>query len=298
MILRVRMIQIISFFISILSNSIYSTEIDSHLYPNLKEVEFLKLSDTPENLSGITFNPKRQTYLMLLDDPHIIYETDVQMNPKRKVEIIGMKDPEDILFLEQNENKANAANIALVDEIGVISICPLHNDADRLLISDCDQINFSESVKSIVEVSNKYIGSYIFETSFYRNLNKGPEGLTYDPKERTFYVVKESKPAKLLSIKRDPPFTVQEVYSSFIDQRLKRHATDFSSIYFNPKNDLLYILSHESHCILLVTKKGKLHSKITLKDPSQHEGITRAPDGRLIIVSEPHYYQYIEELNQ
>jgi uncharacterized protein YjiK len=119
-------------------------------------------------------------------------------------------------------------------------------------------------------------------------LNKGLEGITYDPEQKKFYIVNEKKPTLLLTLDENL-IEISRDTLNFIK--------DASGIYFDVRNHLLWILSDESQLVAKCDLEGnplkKYHISIV-----QPEGITINAEGKkMYIVSDWNKALYVYELN-
>ena len=118
--------------------------------------------------------------------------------------------------------------------------------------------------------------------------NTGLEGITYDPEIKCFYVVKEKNPKKIFRVylgtdKIEEPWDLEDL-----------KIQDVSDICFDPQTGNLYILSHESKCIVECTTSGKELGRIYLKkgqsnlkrDIDKPEGITIDKTGKIYVCGE------------
>jgi len=77
-----------------------------------------------------------------------------------------------------------------------------------------------------------------FTTAF----NQGFEGITYNSRNKHFYVVNEKKPTAIIELDSD---------LNLIKSTTINYAIDLSDIYYDEKDDQFYILSHESKKIIV-----------------------------------------------
>lgn len=109
------------------------------------------------------------------------------------------------------------------------------------------------------------------------DLNSGPEGITYDRKQKRFYIVNEKSPGLLVELDRD---------LNELNKRELNLARDYSGIFYEVNKDVLWILSDESKKILITDKSGNLIEQYSIII-EQAEGIALAYDNdRLFIVSD------------
>lgn len=120
-------------------------------------------------------------------------------------------------------------------------------------------------------------------------LNSGLEGISYDPNKKTFYIVNEKKPRLLLTLDKN----LAELRRDTLD-----FVKDVSEIFFDDKDNTLWILSDESKCIVKTDLSGNPIEKFKIKI-DQPEGITfNKARTKLFIVSDFTGNLYVFELDQ
>ena len=118
-------------------------------------------------------------------------------------------------------------------------------------------------------------------------LNKGLEGISYDPENKKFFLLNEKDPCLLLSFGEN----LNELSRDTLNFK-----KDASGIHFDAKNKLLWILSDESQCITKCDLKGNPIKKYYISVP-QPEGITIDAEGKKIyIVSDINNALYVFNL--
>ncbi len=118
-------------------------------------------------------------------------------------------------------------------------------------------------------------------------LNSGLEGITYYPEKKIFYVLNEKNPGLLITLDEN-----------LIEQRRDtlNFAKDFSGIFFDDKDNTLWILSDENQEIYKTDLGGKVirEFKIKVKQP---EGIALNKDRtKLFLVSDVTGNLYVFDL--
>jgi len=93
--------------------------------------------------------------------------------------------------------------------------------------------------------------------------NMGLEGITFNPRNKNFYVLSEKKPGLLIQL----DFELNELSRDTLN-----FAKDYSGIYYDSENDILWIVSDESKLIAKTDLKGNLIEKFDI-DIIQAEGI-------------------------
>jgi uncharacterized protein YjiK len=108
-------------------------------------------------------------------------------------------------------------------------------------------------------------------------LNSGLEGITYDPKEKKFYLLNEKKPRLLLTLDEN----LKELKRDTLD-----FSKDVSGIYFDVVDNTLWILSDENQQIFKTDLSGNPIDEFKIK-VTQPEGITfNQTHTKLYIVSD------------
>jgi|WetSurMetagenome_2_1015567.scaffolds.fasta_scaffold44065_4 uncharacterized protein YjiK len=120
-------------------------------------------------------------------------------------------------------------------------------------------------------------------------LNSGLEGITYNPERKIFYILNEKNPGLLLTLDEN----LIELKRDTI-----KFAKDFSGIFFDDKDNTLWILSDENQGIYKTDLAGKVirEFKIKVKQP---EGIALNKDRtKLFLVSDVTGNLYVFDLEQ
>jgi uncharacterized protein YjiK len=219
---------------------------------------------TNGDLSGITWNWDTNTFFLIQNRNEGLWEVDLDFFLLRTLEAKGFGDSEDIAYL-------GAGEFAIVNESSQLYIGEILPLATELRSSDFQRVTFGVPEG-----------------------NRGPEGVTYDPATKTFYVVKEKSPMAVKSFIRpnatgNVRFTALTIFDA--ETVFDGIATDLSGVYFNASTQRLLILSDESHVVMDVALDGTIASTLPMADNSQHEGITVDGEGTLIITSEPNLYR-------
>lgn len=230
---------------------------------------FKEIKEIENNLSGITYNPKSNTLFAITNSPRDIYELDTDGNVLRAIELKGFRDTEDITYVKDDL-------FAIVDEdLSGFYIVEITNNTSI--------INKDNSIKS-----------FMLDVKTLENF--GLEGISYDQKNDIFYLVNERSPKKIITIKGfmlDNPIVMNEKFD-IIENNI--YLGDFSAIYFDNKNENIYILSEESHLLGRVDNKKRFSKYLDLEDNEVYsnmkrpEGITKDRDGNIYIVGEPNHF--------
>lgn len=106
--------------------------------------------------------------------------------------------------------------------------------------------------------------------------NKGLEGICYNSKKQSLYIINEAHPKQLLKI------SAKGKIKKEFDLKF---AKDVSGIVYDAVLDVFWILSDESQALYKVSSKGKKLQKIPLKI-KKPEGVALDENRRLYIVSD------------
>lgn len=229
----------------------------------------IKIGRIWDNASGLSFNPLTRSLFVVFNRPAKIVEIDTKGMIKRNITLYGFSDPEGITHINDNM-------FAVVEEkrgtIGIIEI-------------DQNTTTISRSAAKIITVDSTISG------------NKGLEGVTYDPVNGLFYVVKEKNPRNIYQFSWPVgPDNIPKITHPWNIQQQSPSLKDISDIYFHPDSGNLLILSDESGSVTETTVNGKKIDQLTLnkgdetnlqRDIPQAEGITMDNNGTLFICSEP-----------
>ncbi|HPN39409.1 MAG TPA: SdiA-regulated domain-containing protein [Melioribacteraceae bacterium] len=135
-----------------------------------------------------------------------------------------------------------------------------------------------EEKREIIVIDNKGKELKRVKINFPGQANSGFEGITYDSKKDRFYVVNEKKPCALITL--DNNFNIK-------NKKTLNFSKDLSDIYYDIKNDCLWISSDESNMVIKCDTEGNpiQKYKVSIK---QIEGITIDKDNKyLYLVSDP-----------
>jgi uncharacterized protein YjiK len=117
--------------------------------------------------------------------------------------------------------------------------------------------------------------------------NSGLEGIAFKPIKNSFFVVNEKKPGLLLEI---------DSVGKTISKNELNFASDYSGLFFNPSENILWITSDEDKAIFKCTASGKLIKKYNI-EIEQIEGISiNLEKSLLYIISDPLEKLFVFEL--
>lgn len=156
------------------------------------------------------------------------------------------------------------------------------------LIDDTTLVILQERTREMVFLDTSGTELKRVKLDLEGELNSGPEGITFNPGNRHFYILNEKKPA--LFVELDEQLNI-------IKKDTLKFAKDVSGLYFDEANQVLWILSDESQLIIKTDLNGKPLEKINITIP-QPEGITLSKDGKkLYIVSDNKEALYVFKVN-
>ncbi|PLY04353.1 MAG: SdiA-regulated-like protein [Arcobacter sp.] len=235
------------------------------------EIEAKQVETIEDNLSGITYNKNTKTLFAITNNPQKIYELNKKGELLRTIDLIGFKDTEGITYLYKNI-------FAIVDERKAqVFLINISLNTKRVFISDVQNV-------------------FTLKINSYKNF--GYEGIAFDTKKNTFFIVNEKFPRELIKISN--LLENKNLSISFGDglTTLSHFMTDFSGLHFDENSRHLLFLSDESKSIAEVDLDGTQISFAQLeedflglkKDIPQAEGITMDEQGNLFIVSEPNLF--------
>ena len=228
----------------------------------------IRIKNVLDNASGLTFSPKTQSLFMVVDEPELVIELELEGRVKRTIPLRGFQDLEGITHVE-------GAAYAIVEERrGIIWLVQISEETSS--------IDYSRAVglSSVVRAP----------------WNDGIEGISYDSTNGLFYGVKEMNPRKIYSF---PLLAVKSkslrVTHPWDMEKDSLGLRDLSGIYYHAETGRLLILSDESKCVVECTTQGREMGRLSLRagsaglvrDIPKPEGIAMDDRGRLYILSEP-----------
>lgn len=228
-----------------------------------------------KNLSGITFNPDRQTLFAITNKPTAIIELTTSGNCLRQINLRGFSDTEGIAYLGDHR-------YAIIEE-GRFSI-------SIVAISEAtDEIHRKSIMRSLqIEMKNPK--------------NKGFEGITFHPNKDRLYIVSEKSPMMIYKVEGLVHQSDNQVDISFRRHNAivvsKLRMEDLSGLHFDPVSNHFLFLSHESMLIAEISSMGERMGFMELEkdfaglrnDIPQAEGITMDLDRNIYVVSEPNLF--------
>ena len=217
------------------------------------------LPSTGELLVPARVWPRPWRYVIQTYDRDGAYMRLIYLDGFEDVEGICPYDPERNLF-------------AVVEEgVNDISIIEINADTTNIVKSTCTVIPMGIELPDI---------------------NRGIEGISYDPANRCFYAVKEWTPMAVYRVAWSgavvsvtEPFDAEEVFGGICG--------DLSDLVYDPYSGHLFILSHLGNRVFECDLAGNILSILSITG-NQPEGLAISDDGKeLHIISEPNeYFRY------
>jgi uncharacterized protein YjiK len=244
----------------------------------------LRFSDTSlqgsvrANLSGCTINPHTGELIGVLNNDYSslpggegiqIYTQDGTY--VRRIELQGFHDTEGICLYDAESNL-----YAIVEEaIGDIAIISIATNTTSIAKSNAVQIISTGTINA---------GG--------TQANKAWEGITYDPDNQCFYLIKERSDMGVARV----TWTTNEVYTQWLfdaQSVLTGICTDLSDVTYDSVTGHLLLLSDESEKLVECTLNGQVIRELNTPG-NQVEGVYLASDrSTLHVVGEPmEYYRY------
>ncbi|GAA5317531.1 MAG: YjiK family protein [Candidatus Pelagadaptatus aseana] len=241
-------------------------------------VRALPLTGITENASGLSHNQDTGTLFAVINNPTKMIELDIHGQVLRHIDLHGFHDTEGLVYLG---NQRFAITEERRRSVAIITIGPTTRTSYR---QDAQLLTLPLTTGN----------------------NKGFEGISFDARTDSLFVVNEKSPRALYQI---TGFTrqakAQSVSSLWNLEENNFGNRDFSGIHFDPDTNNLLLLSDESRKISEVSIAGDLLSELSLPRGfpgllpgiPQPEGITMDDNGNLYILSEPNLFYRFERKN-
>ena len=118
---------------------------------------------------------------------------------------------------------------------------------------------------------------------------KGLEGLTYDSKNKVFYILNEGEPGLLIK---------WQINSGIISQKQLQFAQDYSGIFFDNADQSLWIVSDQSQKLFYCDENAVVKQSFDL-DYQKAEGIVvDLPANRIYIVSDSEHKLFVYKITK
>ncbi len=237
-------------------------------------VEARPIAGLSEDVSGLTYDPDRQTLFTITNHNPEIVELSLQGEVLRRIALRGLADPEAIeyvgpgLYVVTDERRQALVEIRIADDTRQI-------DAER-----CRQ----------------------FAIGIGANGNKGFEGLAYDRRGDRLFVAKEKNPLRIYEITGFPSREDKTERPLVLNEHPERDnalpVRDLSSLYYDERSGRLLVLSDDSRAVVEIDGSGRAVSRLNLRaghhglaaDVPQAEGLAMDAAGNLYVVSEPNLF--------
>jgi uncharacterized protein YjiK len=243
------------------------------------EIDAKPIAGIKDDLSGLTFDPDRQSLFAITNKRSEIIELSLAGDVLRRIPLRGAADPEAIEYV-------SPGRYVITDERRQAVI--------EVLIDDkTDVLDVQHNRRVAIGIG--------------RNGNLGFEGLAYDRAGDRLFVAKERDPIQIYEI-TGFPFTGGTLSSLQIHDipayTKALPLRDLSSVHFDARTGHLLALSDDSHLIVELDKAGKAISKMSLRAGKhglkqkipQAEGLTMDDAGKLYVVSEPNLFYRFSRL--
>jgi len=241
-------------------------------------VDALPVASVTDNLSGLTFDERRNHLWAVVNNPEELVALDRDGNFLARYPLKGFTDVEGITYLGDNL-------LAVVEERSQsVVIVPVPDRPGALQREDYASVSLALGEAD----------------------NAGFEGVGYDRAGDRLFVVKEHSPRKLYEIQGIKGSLHGQLKLNIIDRQAwiedKDMASDLASVHFDERTGHLALLSDEAKMMLELDGDGELVSYRSLwsgfaglKDSvPQAEGMTFDDKGDLYVVSEPNLFYAFE----
>lgn len=224
------------------------------------------------NCSTAAYNPLINTLMTSDNGVPVMHEFHPDGTYRRQITLSGFTDVEAVCWIE-------GTRYAISEEgnPGVV------NAIEEVDIPQTGAVTITKGAGNWVRT---------ITTGITSGANLGIEGLAFDPKRQLFYCVTEKANAAVWNVWQVARTggTTTQLFS--LNTPLTGVATDISDMHFNPSEDMIYLVSHESLKVMKFTLGGALVEQAPL--PSfftQLEGVSFTPDmGVMFVTGEPAMY--------
>ncbi|NKQ12543.1 SdiA-regulated domain-containing protein [Pseudomonas sp. SST3] len=241
-------------------------------------VDALPVASVANNLSGLTFDERRNHLWAVVNNPEELIALDQDGRFLARYPLKGFEDVEGITYLGDNL-------LAVVEERSqTIVIMPVPAEPGELQRDDYASVSLGLGEGD----------------------NAGFEGLGYDRAGDRLFVVKEHTPRKLYEIQGIKASLHGQLNLKVIDREAwiedKDMASDLASVHYDERTGHLVLLSDEAKMMLELDSQGEMVSFRSLwsgfaglkNSVPQAEGMTFDARGNLYLVSEPNLFYAFE----
>lgn len=229
----------------------------------------MTLANIATDCSGVAYSPVTRTLFMIKNSTNFIYEFSETGTWLRTITTTGFSDCEGICWMYDD-------TFAISDE-----------DTSSLTI-----VRIQPGTSSLTKAGGTTVDTGLGNLD--ANTGGGFEGVTYDPENHKFYVVKERRSTA-------PTYQGMAVYEVrmngaweiIFDAPTKLGATglatDLADVFYDVHSRHLFLLSQESERIIEIDLSGNVFRTSTVPAPmTQPEGLTFSPDrSTMWVVGEP-----------
>lgn len=224
------------------------------------------------NLSALTWNNTSKTLFGTVNSPPQIVELSTDGTLLRKIDLIGVIDPESIEYVKNEQ-------FLVVDErTHQLILFTIKPDTQTLNSQDYPQMTIGTN-----------------------DSNSGIEGIAFDHQHQLLYAAKEKDPLNIYEITgfpADPKHALKITVTKPKQWREAIAVSDLSGLAFSDKYQHLLLLSDESKLLLEMSPDHKFISRLSLKAGNhglvdsirQPEGIAIDNRQTIYIVSEPNLF--------
>lgn len=241
-------------------------------------VDAQPVASVSNNLSGLTFDDRRNHLWAVVNNPEELIALDRDGNFIARYPLKGFTDVEGVTYLGDNL-------LAVAEERSqTLVIFPVPERPGALQREDYASVSLALGEAD----------------------NAGFEGVGYDRTGDRLFVVKEHSPRKLYEIQGIKGSLNGQLNLSIIDREAwiedKDMASDLASVHYDERTGHLVLLSDEAKMMLELDREGELVSYRSLwsgfagleASVPQAEGMTFDDKGELYLVSEPNLFYAFE----
>lgn len=246
--------------------------------PWLAEAPSRGLPEIRTNLSGISYDAERRSYLLIQNNGKRIYEYEEDLRSLRR--IVRLRDALNFDF--EGIAVLGGARVAIVNEKNQIYVFRLPAGREDLRLS----LDPEDPAVEFLQLPRQ------------RRWNQGGEALCFDPSVGAggaLYVFQESSPRRFFRVPllgAGEPQGFDEPFDA--ELQLAGVLRDLSGCEVDRRDGSILLISHRSSRVARVTRDGVLLGTLELPGrfdggASQYEGIALGPEGQLVVASEPFF---------
>ena len=243
----------------------------------------IRIKGVRDNASGVAYNPRTKTLLVVINSPERIIETDTAGRVKRTIELEGFDDTEGICYV--GPTGGGRGDLVAVVEEARRELCIF------TVLKGTRTVSRANAIRILLD--EKTGG------------NSGIEGVAYDPKTKTFFAAKEKRPRKLYRCTWPGGAKGTGSPAPRVTSRDEKALglKDLSGLHWDARSRRRLVLSDESASLVVLGADGRASERLSLAAGSaglaravpQAEGVATDGAGRLFIVSEPNLLYVFEK---